>query len=195
MFNAIIWYMYTALLHFAFLFVRYSSIHPLVHGLSALSYPLSPHFVTRWVYWLIGLALISWVFDRLDFHRLSLRLPYLGAFPFILLHLPLNFIFLSSLRLMYFHPSVDPWLIHFSGEFPGLEMSLVPDVVVPEAEQECEWSRNLVLNVCPGRALNLEPFSLMLIRRLPLDNGAHLMHLACSNCIRCIKMGGLCIYS
>ena len=29
--------------------------------------------------------------------------------------------------------SVDPSLTHFIGEFPGLGMALVPDVVVPEA--------------------------------------------------------------
>ena len=31
--------------------------------------------------------------------------------------------------------SVDPSLTHFLGEFPGLGLALVPDVVVPEAEQ------------------------------------------------------------
>jgi len=30
--------------------------------------------------------------------------------------------------------SVNPSLTHFLGEFPGLELALVPDVVVPEAE-------------------------------------------------------------
>ena len=30
--------------------------------------------------------------------------------------------------------SVDPSLTHFLGEFPGLGLALVPDVVVPEAE-------------------------------------------------------------
>src|SRR6218665_2301665 len=57
-------------------------------------------------------------------HRLSLRLPYLGVFPgvfpFTLLHLSLNFTRVSSLRLMYLHPSVDPSLIHFLSEFPGI---------------------------------------------------------------------------
>jgi len=31
--------------------------------------------------------------------------------------------------------SVDPSLTHFLGELPGLGLALVPDVVVPEAEQ------------------------------------------------------------
>src|SRR6218665_1030017 len=57
-----------------------------------------------------------------------------------LLHLPLDFIRASSLglRLMYLHPSVDPSLTHFFGEFPGLGLDLVPDVVVQEVEQECD---------------------------------------------------------
>ena len=33
---------------------------------------------------------------------------------------------------MHLHPSVDPSLTHFIGEFPGLGLALVPDVVVPE---------------------------------------------------------------
>src|SRR6218665_1788605 len=47
--------------------------------------------------------------------------------------------------------SVDPSLTHFIGEFPGLRLALVPDVVVPEAEQGCACSRNLDPNFCPGR--------------------------------------------
>jgi len=35
---------------------------------------------------------------------------------------------------MYLHPSVDPSLTHFFGEFPGLGLAVVPDVVVPEAD-------------------------------------------------------------
>jgi len=47
-------------------------------------------------------------------------LPYLGVSPFTLLRLPLNFICVSSLRLMYMLPSVNPSLTYFLGEFPGL---------------------------------------------------------------------------
>src|SRR6218665_2054434 len=49
--------------------------------------------------------------------------------------------------------SVDPSLTKFFGEFPGLGISLalVSDVVVPEEEQGCAWSRNLDQNFCPGR--------------------------------------------
>ena len=38
-------------------------------------------------------------------------------------------------RLICTH-SVDPSLTHFFGEFPGLGLALVHDVVVPEAEQD-----------------------------------------------------------
>jgi len=85
-------------------------------------------------------------------HHLSL---HLSISCFYILHLPLNFIRVSSLRLMYLHPSVDPSSIHFLGAFPGLGLALVPDVVVPEADQGCAWSRNLISN------LNVGPCSLM----------------------------------
>ena len=93
-----------------------------------------PHFLTRWVSGLLGLALVSWAIAHVGVHHISLRLPYLSVFPFTRFHLPLNFILVSSLRLMYLHPSVDPSLIHFLGECPGLGLALVPGVVVPEAE-------------------------------------------------------------
>jgi len=72
------------------------SIHPLHHGLSARRCPMSSHFLTRCVSRLLGLGLVSWAFARFGVHRLSLRLPYLGVFPFTFLHLPLDFIRVSS---------------------------------------------------------------------------------------------------
>ena len=83
--------------------------------------------------------MVSWAFACVGVHRLSLRLPYLGVFPFTLLHLPLNFIRVSSLPPMYLHPSIDPSLrpTNFFGEFPRLGLAMVRDVVVPEAEQGC----------------------------------------------------------
>src|SRR6218665_2812396 len=108
---------------------------------------MSPHFLTRRVSRLLGLALLSWAFARVGVHRLSLCLPYLGVIPSTILHLPLDFIRVSSLRPMYLHPSLS----HFLSEFPGLEQALVPDCVVPEAAQWCAWSRNLDPNLCPGR--------------------------------------------
>src|SRR6218665_1396795 len=79
--------------------------------------------------------------------------PYVDVFPFTLLHLPLDFIRVSSLRklrLMYLHPPVDPSLTHFVGEFPGLGLALVPDVVVPEAEQGCTRCRHVKFLPCSG---------------------------------------------
>src|SRR6218665_529416 len=66
-----------------------------------------------------------------------IHVPYLGVLPFTLPHLQLNFIRVASLRLMYLHPSVDPSLAYFLGEFPGMGLALLPDVVVSEAEQRC----------------------------------------------------------
>src|SRR6218665_2701992 len=92
------------------------SIHPLRHGLSALSCPISYHFLTMSVSRLLGLALVSCrAFSRVGVHRLSLRPPYLGVFPITLLHLPLNLIRVSPL------PSVT----HFLGEFPGFGLAVV----------------------------------------------------------------------
>jgi len=71
-------------------------------------------------------------FGPFGVHRLCLRLPYLSVFPFTVLHLLSTFTRVASLRQVYLHPSVDPSLTHFSGEFPGLGLALVPDAVVPE---------------------------------------------------------------
>src|SRR6218665_252380 len=57
--------------------------------------------------------------------------------------------------------SADPSLTPLLGEFPDLGLALVPNVVVPKAEQGCAWSRNLILNFCTGRGLNLGPCNLM----------------------------------
>src|SRR6218665_1652261 len=62
----------------------------------------------------------------------------------------ISFVFLLYGRRICTH-SVDPSLTHFLGEFPGLGLVLVPDLVVPEAEHGCAYSRNLDLNLCPGR--------------------------------------------
>src|SRR6218665_1887511 len=75
----------------------------------------------------------TWVFARIGVHRPFLRLPYLEFS--IRCYLPLNFNRVSSLRPTYIAThSVDPSLTHFLGEFPGLGLALVPDVVVSEAE-------------------------------------------------------------
>ena len=67
-----------------------------------------------------------------------LRLPYLGVFPFTLFHLPLNFI-----RVLFITPDVSAPirstlnLLTFLGEFTGLGLALVPDIVVLKAEHGC----------------------------------------------------------
>jgi len=109
----------------------------LIHGLSARWCPMSPHFLTRRVSRLLGWLWHSGLPSVLvSVHRLSLRLPYLGVYPFTL-HLPLDFIRVFPLRPMYLHPfgrPLNPSLTHFLGEFPDLVLPLEPDVVVPEAE-------------------------------------------------------------
>src|SRR6218665_1325627 len=73
----------------------------------------------------------------------------LWCFPFALICHWISIVFLLYGRRITPH-SVDPPLTHFLGEFPGLGLALVPDVVVPEAEQRCTWSRKLDPNFCPG---------------------------------------------
>src|SRR6218665_463586 len=60
----------------------------------------------------------------------------------------------------FFTADVDPPLTHFLGEFPGLGLALVPDVVVPQAEQRCTWSRKLDPNFCPGWGRTSDPWHL-----------------------------------
>ena len=50
--------------------------------------------------------------------------------------------------------SVGPSLAHFLGEFPGLGLALVPDVVVPEAQQGAHGAEILI----QISALNLGPW-------------------------------------
>src|SRR6218665_3466886 len=62
----------------------------------------------------------------------------------------ISFVFLLFGRRIFTH-SVDPSLTHFLGELPGLELAVVPDAAVPEAERGCAWSRNLDPNFCSGQ--------------------------------------------
>src|SRR6218665_3223344 len=83
----------------------------------------------------------------------SIALPFAfhtWCFPFVLICHWISIVFFLNGRRIATH-SVDPSLTHFLGEFPGLRPALVPDVVVPEAEQRCTWSRKLDPNFCPGR--------------------------------------------
>src|SRR6218665_1291553 len=47
-------------------------------------------------------------------------------------YLPLDFSRVFSLRPTYRHPFGRPFTYSLLGEFPGLGLALVPDVVVPE---------------------------------------------------------------
>src|SRR6218665_3133638 len=77
-----------------------------------------------------------------DFARnamVSIALPlafHTWCLPFALICHWISIVFLLYGRRIATH-SVDPSLTHFLGEFPGLGLALVPDVVVPEAEQRC----------------------------------------------------------
>src|SRR6218665_1758819 len=112
---------------------------------------MSPHFLTigefpdyYWL-WYPGLSpvLVSIAFP-IAFHILVLFYPLFFTYHWI------SFVFLLYGRSICTH-SVDHSLTHFLGEFSGLGLALVPDVVVPEVEQGCTWSRNLDPNFCPGR--------------------------------------------
>src|SRR6218665_312055 len=102
---------------------------------------MSHLILTRRVSQLLGLAMVS-ITLPFAFHT--------WCFPFALICHWISIVFLLYGRRIVTH-SVDPSLAHFLGEFPGLGLALVPDVVVPEAKQQCAWSRKLDPNICPGR--------------------------------------------
>src|SRR6218665_2704385 len=67
------------------------------------------------------------------------------CFPFALICHWISIVFLLYGRRITTH-SVDPPLTHFLGDFPGLGLARVPDVVVPQAEFHLPFSgepRNL----------------------------------------------------
>src|SRR6218665_3489028 len=68
----------------------------------------------------------------------------------------ISFVFLLCGRRIRPH-LVDPILTHFLSEFPCMGLALVPDVVIPKAEEGCTRSRNLDPNFCPdwGRTSDL----------------------------------------
>jgi len=70
--------------------------------------PMSPHFFASWAFKLLGLALVSWVTARVGVHRLSPTPSISRCFPFSL-HLPLDFIHVSSLRPTYLHAFDRPF--------------------------------------------------------------------------------------
>src|SRR6218665_500494 len=120
----------------------------IILGFNARRSPMSHLFLLSFPAIGIGSGVLG--FARIGVHRPSLRLPYLMFSIRSFCH-RISIVFLLYGRCIATH-SVDPSLTHFLGEFPGLGLARVPDVVVPEAEQRCTWSRKLDSNFCPGRA-------------------------------------------
>src|SRR6218665_625164 len=76
----------------------------------------------------------------------SIALPFgfhTWCFPFVLTCHWISIVFLLYGRRIATH-SVDPSLTHFLGEFPGLGLALVPDVVVPEADSGAHGAENSI---------------------------------------------------
>ena len=65
------------------------------------------------------------------------------CFPFALICHWISMVFLLYGRRVATH-SVDPSLTHYLGEFPGLGLALVPDVVVPEADSGAHGAENSI---------------------------------------------------
>src|SRR6218665_2719165 len=124
---------------------------------------MSHLFLTRGVSQLLGLALVSWAFARIGVHRTSLRFPYL-VFSICSYRHWISIVVLLYGRRIATH-SVDPSLIRFLGEFPGLELALVHDVVVPEADSGAHGAENSIqISALAG----VEPRTLALDYRAPL---------------------------
>src|SRR6218665_3848906 len=76
----------------------------------------------------------------------SIVLPFAfhtWCFPFALICHWISIMFLLYGRRIATH-SVDPSLSHFLGELPGLELALIPDVVVSEADSGAHGAENLI---------------------------------------------------
>src|SRR6218665_1153773 len=87
----------------------------------------------------------------------SIALPFAFhtcCFPFALICHWISIVFLLYGRRIATH-LVDPSLTHFLGEFRGLGLALVPDVVVPEAEQRCAWSRKLEMSFSAENSIQI----------------------------------------
>src|SRR6218665_3266711 len=86
------------------------------------------------------------------------------CFPFARICHWISIVFLLYGRRIATH-SVDPSLTHFSGEFPGLGLALVPYVVVTEADSGAHGAENSIqISALAG----VEPRTLALDYRAPL---------------------------
>src|SRR6218665_694713 len=101
----------------------------------------------------------------------SIALPFAfhtWCFPVALICHWISIVFLLYDRRIATH-SVDPSLTHFLGEFPGLGLALVPDVVVQEADSGAHGAGN---SIQISALAEVEP------RTLALDYRAHLFLVA-----------------
>ena len=139
-----------------------NSIHPLIHGLSArwcpfVQCPLSSSLGEFLGYW-----------DWLGYPELPPVLVFIAFSPFAF-HISvffhslftchwISFVFLLYDRRICAH-SINPSLA--DGEFPGLELARVPDIVIPEAEHGVRAKQKSYFKFLPGRGLNFRHRSLM----------------------------------
>src|SRR6218665_434593 len=97
----------------------------------------------------------------------SIALPFAfhtWCFSFALIYHWISIVFLLYDRRIATH-SVDPSLTHFIGEFPGLGLALVPDVVVPVADSGALGAENSIqISALAG----VEPRTLAYSGRAPL---------------------------
>src|SRR6218665_1864067 len=94
---------------------------------------MSPHFVTRCVFRLLGLAQVSWATACVGVHCPS---PFLLFPPMSLVH-SLSTCRWSPLVFLLYDPRTFVHLsapIRATPSLPGLELALVPEVVFSEAE-------------------------------------------------------------
>src|SRR6218665_1228586 len=104
--------------------------------------------------------------DTIQYHTIAFPFAFHPSvfLLFTLLHLPLDFIRVSSLRPMYLHPSVDPSLTHFFCEFPGLVAYwLWNPMLRSQRRSRCAHGAEISFQISAlhGRGLNLGPCSLM----------------------------------
>jgi len=117
---------------------------------------MSPHFLTRWVSRLLGLALISSAFARVGVHRLSpspsisLCFPIHSSSPAIEFHS--CFFFPTNVPAPVGRP-----ITHFLGEFPGFGLALVvwcPMLWSQRRSRSAHEAEISFSNLCPGRGVN-----------------------------------------
>ena len=97
----------------------------------------------------------------------SIALPFAfhtWCFPFALICHWISIVFLLYGRRIVTH-SVDPSLTHFLGEFPGLGLALVSNVVVPEVDSGAHGAEN---SIQISSLAGVEPRTLALDYRAPL---------------------------